>query len=391
MKKFVKLLIREVKRFFKDTTLLTVFFGAPMLYALLLGFVYKSGKVTQQPIVVVQEEQTPLSYQLMEMLNDNEQLKIVAVLTDKIDLNDALIKHNAIAAVIIPNRFEASILQKKYPEVNVYINTTNLLTANMTSTALQVSLGSLNAGLEMAALQKQGMNAEQAALSYEPFKTNFIKLYNETGNYFTYMWPAFLAVILQQVILLAMAVSFTREVEENTFGTELYQQTKSPLVMLLVKVIPFWIFSWFILAMYYILHTVFGAPLPQFLFDFMVSSTLFIMASTFLGTMISALIPNALKATQILMVLAAPSFLIGGYSWPKESMPLMIQYIADLLPLTPFLEAHKAMLFQGANLSQVTTHLNHLMVLCLIYFLLSLTILFIKTKIVAKKLKNATA
>src|SRR5690554_7639763 len=114
MKKFVKLLIREVKRFFKDTTLLTVFFGAPMLYALLLGFVYKSGKVTQQPIVVVQEEQTPLSYQLMEMLNDNEQLKIVAVLTDKIDLNDALIKHNAIAAVIIPNRFDASILQNKY-------------------------------------------------------------------------------------------------------------------------------------------------------------------------------------------------------------------------------------------------------------------------------------
>lgn len=380
MKNFGRLLIREIKRFFKDTTLLTVFFGAPLLYALLLGFVYQSGKVIEQPIIVVQEDESPLSFQLMEMLQDNEQLNIVAVLPDQNNLNDHIIEHEAIAAVIIPHHFEASILQKRYPEINVYINTTNLLTANMTSTAIQLSLGTLNAGIEMGALQKQGLSSAQAANSYEPFKMNFIRLYNQTGNYFYYMWPAFLAVILQQVILLAMAVSFTREVEEGTFGTELYSQSKNPFTMLLVKVLPFWVFSWLILGIYYVFHWIFSAPLPNHLSDFVVSSAFFIMSCTFLGTMISALLPNALKATQILMVLATPSFLIGGYSWPKSSMPTFIQHFADLLPLTPFLEAHKAMLIQGANLGQVSSHLNHLIVLSIVYFILSVLIIYIKIK-----------
>lgn len=386
MKNFGTLLIREIRRFFKDKTLLTVFFGAPLLYALLLGFVYQSGKVVEQPIIVVQEDLSPLSYQLMEMLQDNEQLNIVAVLPDQNNLNDYIIEHEAIAAVVIPYEFEANILQKRYPEVNVYINTANLLTANMTSTAIQLSLGTLNAGIEMGALQKQGLSIEQAASSYEPFKMNFIRLYNQTGNYFYYMWPAFLAVVLQQVILLAMAVSFTREVEEGTFGTELYAQTKNPLTMLLVKVLPFWLFSWMILGLYYIFHIVFNAPLPHHLSDFIVSSAFFIISCSFLGTMISALLPNALKATQILMVLAAPSFLIGGYSWPKSSMPILIQQFSDLLPLTPFLEAHKAMLIQGADLSQVSGHINHLMILSFVYFIISVIILYFKIKKIKKTL-----
>lgn len=380
MKNIIALIKREFTRFFKNKTLLSAFFGAPIIYALVLGLLYSSGKVIEQPIIVVDQDNSPMSNQLIEMLNDNEKLQVIKIFPDKIGIDDAIIETKAVAAIMIPERFEADILQKKYPEVTNYISTINLVTANYTSTALQVTLGSFNAGVEIAALQKQGMSPAKAAQSYEPVKFNYIKLYNATGNYLNYMWPAFLAVVLQQVILLAMAISFSAEMEENTFISEFANKVPNVFAALIIKVVPFWFSSIIVVSLYYCFHLLFNAPLPTHAINFVVTSGLFVMACTFLGTCISILIPNALKATQILMLMAAPSFMIGGYSWPTESMPMGIQYLADILPLTPFINAHKAMLMQGANLSQVAPHLQHLALLLIIYFLISIILYKWKSK-----------
>jgi ABC-2 type transport system permease protein len=56
-----------------------------------------------------------------------------------------------------------------------YVNTSNVLTANYASTALQVCLGTLKAGIEMETLRKQGTPEKLLATQYEPFKTTFIK------------------------------------------------------------------------------------------------------------------------------------------------------------------------------------------------------------------------
>lgn len=380
MKTFFALLKREFGRFFKNKTLLLAFFGAPVIYALVLGFLYKSGKVIEQPIIVVDQDNSPMSNQLIEMLDDNEKLQVVKVFPEKIGIDNAIIKHKAVAAIIIPERFEADILQKKYPELTNYISTVNLVTANYTSTALQVTLGSFNAGVEIAALQKQGMSPAKAAQSYEPVKFNYIKLYNPTGNYLNYMWPAFLAVVLQQVILLAMAISFSAEMEERTFVPEFANKVPNSLVALLIKVIPFWLSAVVVVSLYYLFHILFNAPLPTHAINYVVSTGLFVMACTFLGTFISLLVPNALKATQILMLMAAPSFMIGGYSWPSESMPIGIQYLANILPLTPFINAHKAMLIQGASLNQVMPYLQHLVLLIVVYLIISIVVYLWRSK-----------
>ncbi|MGE8512344.1 MAG: ABC transporter permease, partial [Chryseobacterium culicis] len=136
MKEFFRLLKREFKLFIGNSTLRTVFFLAPVFYATLLGFVYKSGKVENTPVLVVDRDNTPLSNQLTEMLDDNKSIKIIRYLQEPLSIKDEVIRHEAAAVVIIPSRFEGDMLQKKYPELNVYINTGNVLTANFASKAL---------------------------------------------------------------------------------------------------------------------------------------------------------------------------------------------------------------------------------------------------------------
>lgn len=363
-----ELIQREFKLFFKDSTLVSVFLLAPVLYALLIGMVYKSGKVENLPVMVIDQDNTPLSNRLTDMIRENEKLDIVSLRYDNTFTQEELIREKAVLAMVIPDRFEADILQKRYPEINTYINTTNLVTANLASGAAQMTIGSFSAGVEISALQKkEGSPSPQ----FEPFKANYIRLFNPGANYFTYMWPGMIMVVFQQVLLLGLAVSFSREFEQNTFRTELLGRTRSAGKMMLVKVIPFWILSVGIALLFYFFHKAFNAPMPYAFWPFAANIAIFVVAVSMLGVCLSILFKDSLRATQILMLMAAPAFIIGGYSWPLQAMPLGVQLLANAVPLTPFLEAHKMMLFQKASFTDVLPQIYTLLLQILVYGILS--------------------
>ncbi|MCE7042479.1 ABC transporter permease [Dyadobacter sp. CY312] len=375
MKNFIPMVKREFKLFFGNSTLLSVMIFAPIIYAVLIGFVYKEGKVVNLPVIVVDEDNSPLSNHLMDMIEDNERLHIVKVKPENTGTQQDLINENAVLAITIPERFEADILQKRYPEVNTFINTSNLLTANMASQGVQTVMGTFNAGIEIQGLMKKGVSASQAGTQYETFKANYIRLFNPTGNYFTFMWPAVLAVVLQQVLLLAFAVSFAAEVQNKTFGSELMGYTRNAGLAVFVKSLPIWLLTIGILGFYYIMHGVFRAPIPLSIEPFLVTTSLFVLAITFMGILFSVIIPDALKATQILMMFSTPAFLIGGFSWPLASMPEGVQFIANLIPLTPFLNAHKILLIEHGTLQNVLPYIKHLGIQIAVYGVLALAAL----------------
>ncbi|ATL43212.1 ABC transporter permease [Elizabethkingia sp. HX WHF] len=378
MKEFLRLLKREFKLFVANDTLRSVFFLAPILYAVLLGFVYQSGKVENIPVLVVDRDNTPLSNQLTDMLDDNSSIKVIKYIQEPQSIKDEVIKNEAAAVVMIPAKFEADMLQKKYPELNVYVNTGNVLTANFASKALQLTIGTFSAGASIKGLQKMGMPAVKAATQYEPFKTNYITLFNTTSNYLIFMWPAMLAVVLQQVILLAMAVSFAAEFQRGSFIKEYYGMRRWAFPTMLIKVIPIWFFSILIVGIYYLMHMIFKVPMPEGIFNFILLTAVFVGSASFLGVFISILIPDALKATQILMVLASPSFIISGFTWPLSAMPAAVQFLANIIPLTPFLQAFKILLIQKGSVELTFPYLQHLIILLVVYGVLGWIALKIK-------------
>lgn len=369
------LLKREFGRFLRNKTLLSVFFLAPIIYAVLLAFVYQEGKVTEIPIIVVDKDATPLSAQVIEMLQDNEGIQVEKQVFELKDIKKEMIRNSAAAVIVIPDRFEADILQTRYPEIQIFCNTSNILTANFASKSIQQSLGTFAVGTEVKALQKRGMSYSQAMTKYEPFKQNYQKVFNKTGNYFTFMWPAMLAVVLQQVILLAMAVSFSTEFEEKTFNSELMDGRRFAIGAILIKNIPIWFFSVIIIGLFYLFHLLFNAPVPNQVSSFVVITGFFVVAVSLLGTVVSMLIPNALKATQILMIIASPSFIMGGYTWPLEAMPQGIQFFASIIPLTPFLNSFKILLIEGGELADCAKDLSTMGIQILVYGILSLLLI----------------
>lgn len=387
MKQINYLLKREFRLFFTNKTMLSVFFMAPVFYALLIGFTYQSGKVENIPVILVNHDNTPLSNQVVEMLQDSKSLKILNYISEPANLKDETIKTEAAAVIVIPERFEAMMLQKKYPEVNVYVNTSNVLTANFATKAIQQILGTFSAGAEIKALQKKGMNADIAKTQFEPFKANYITLFNTTSNYLIFMWPAMMAVVLQQVILLAMAVTFSEEFKRESFLKDFAGKEKYAIVVMTIKCLPIWIFANFNILFFYLCSLYFKIPAPDNIGNFFLLTAAFVIAATNLGVLVSILVPDALKATQILMVIASPAFIISGFTWPSYAMPEFIKSFTAIIPLTPYLEALKIMVVQNGSDFLTKKHLVHLLILGWVYFILGWVALKIKIHFLMKKYK----
>lgn len=384
MQHFTTLLKREFKMFWQNKVLRLLFIGAPLLYGILLGYVYGKGKVTDLPIIVVDEDRSEMSSKALQMFEDNEVLNIAALLYDQNNLSQIAIEKEASCVVIIPKGFEKMVLTKKYPEIVTIVNASNVLTANYASSALQLCLGSLKAGVQMETLRKQGTPENLIGSQYEPFKTTFIKKYNRSTNYMYFLWPGVLAAVLQQVLLLGLALSFASEFEHGTFK-KLVQKCPSIFKLISIKIIPYIIMSFGLWIMYWLFTLWFRIPLYNNLFPLTIIAGIFVLVVSFMGILVSIMVPSQLKATEILMVVATPSFILSGFTWPLSQMPVWVQGIANVIPLTHFLKAFRILIIEEGTFLQTFGAVSNLLIIGAICAVLSYIALYYKRKSVLKE------
>jgi ABC-2 type transport system permease protein len=92
------------------------------------------------------------------------------------------------------------------------------------------------------------------------------------------------------------------------------------------------------------------------------------LASMGIGMLFSVAIPSQLKATELLMVISTPAFILSGFTWPTIAFPDAISGVAQYIPLTQFLNAFRKIAFYGGDLSSVRPEINMLLLIILVSF-----------------------
>ena len=387
MKDFLKLLRIEFKRIFSNNVLLAIFIGAPIFYGVLFGYVYKQAKVIDLPIVIIDQDHSPTSDKIIDAFIDNEALLVSDIRYTPGTIMEEMPAKQYDAVITLPVNFEADILQKRHPEIRVDLNMANILNANTASKNIQSVLMSLNAGIEIEGLKKKGLHASEALAAYESFKINFNKLYNATGNYATFMLPGLLAAIMQQIIFLAMALVFARDFEDGHFDL-LINQSRFSLYHIALKSIPFllmipviWMIISFLIPYFKIDIDIFNLPM-------LVLATLLTLASMCIGMLFSIAIPSQLKATELLMVISTPAFILSGFTWPTLAFPDAIAKIAQFIPSTQFLNGFRKIAFYGGDLASIKSEINTLLLIIVLTFISMLVLLQFKIFSSIKKQKE---
>lgn len=82
-------------------------------------------------------------------------------------------------------------------------------------------------------------------------------------------------------------------------------------------------------------------------------STLLVIVSVMMALLISANAPNQREADNAANIFILPNLLLSGVIFPLERMPQVGRYISEVLPLTHYLKAVRAVMLKGAGLDVV--------------------------------------
>ena len=124
----------------------------------------------------------------------------------------------------------------------------------------------------------------------------------------------------------------------------------------------FIIFSFDIIMLYYIGLNILSVPMKGSIVLVMATLLIFTAAIVFLGMIFSMFCKSSTQGIQNAMIIAVPSFMLSGFTWPTMAMPDFIQKISYSLPLTYFLEAIKMETMMGARYEYVSGDIKVLLV-----------------------------
>ena len=165
--------------------------------------------------------------------------------------------------------------------------------------------------------------------------------------------PGLIGVILTLTMVLFTAIAIVRE-KENGNMELLIATPLSVMELLIGKVLPYiaigLVQASLILGLGYWVFTV---PINGSLLDVYLVTLIFIAPSLTLGLLISTFATTQLQAMQMSIFVFMPSILLSGFMFPFAGMPVAAQWIAQILPLTHYLQLIRGVVLRGASLGEL--------------------------------------
>jgi ABC-2 type transport system permease protein len=99
--------------------------------------------------------------------------------------------------------------------------------------------------------------------------------------------------------------------------------------------------------------SLFAVPVRGSVVDVYLAAGLLILANLTLGLLISTRAQSQFQAMQMTFFVFLPSILLSGFMFPFAGMPVPVQWLAEVLPLTHFLRLIRGVMLRGAPLLEL--------------------------------------
>jgi len=179
-------------------------------------------------------------------------------------------------------------------------------------------------------------------------------LYNPNLKSVFMFVPGLMSVILLLVSAMMTSISITKEKELGTMEVLLVSPL-NPFQIIVGKVIPYLLLSLVNTATVLVMSKfVFRVPIVGSLPLLIAESTLFLITALSLGILISTISNNQQTAMMIsLGALMLPTIILSGYIFPVENMPLILQWISNIIPARWYIRIVKGIMLKGVSFNYI--------------------------------------
>jgi ABC-2 type transport system permease protein len=349
--------MRELKTIFGDRRIYLLMLGGPFFYGLIFGGVYWNGRVRQVGTVIVDQDHSSLSRELIADARASDSLHIVALSQTTSDFSKSVKRGEAYVCLVIPRNFGRDIRHGRQTAVAVLMDGSNILIGNVTYRAAKTIIATFGVRVRMKRLIMGGVPRNCLRSETTPIQAEFRPLFNPSYNYSAFLLICLVCIALQQVTMLGASISMCKDYEIER-RRQLRQICRSPLIALLGKTTGH--------ALLMVPLAIAGSYVPFGLFHcpyrgawaFMLTAiAIFIVVKTLAGFGTAGICKSPLFSAQVLLVLSVPVFMLTGATWPVCAMPRMLQHLAYILPLTHIVEIARKTSLIGAPAALLTRHI----------------------------------
>ena len=169
--------------------------------------------------------------------------------------------------------------------------------------------------------------------------------------------PGLICVVLMFSTLFVTTLAITRERERGTMENLLAMPVK-PIEVMIAKILPYVVIGYIQVSLILIASvTFFHLPIRGSLPLLLASLGLFISSNLALGVAYSTIAANQMQAVQLSIFTLMPSFLLTGFIFPFQGMPLWARAIGDVLPATHAMRIVRGMLLKGNGWTEIAPDL----------------------------------
>jgi ABC-2 type transport system permease protein len=352
---------KEIAQILRDRRTLGSIISLPVIQLVLYG--YLSNEVLHQPTVVWDQSNSTESRTLIQTFENTRYYRVRAYVRDMSDIERHLDGGQAKVGIVIPPDYSTQLQAGKTTQVLVVVDATDATSAN---TLLSVAAGvgaTVSQNLAVTILRRQGQRAPPLLVEIRSRAW-----YNPDLKSQVFIVPGILAVVMQFATTFLSIVVIVREREMGTLE-QLVVTPIQPIELILGKIIPLIGLAYVNLTIILLLAWAwFGVAVKGNVALLYVVTLAFFFSALGIGTLISTVSRTFQQAVQLAQLALLPSILISGFLFPRESLPVALQWVGLALPLTYYVTVVRGIIIKGVGVGFLWQQIIPLVVLGLIVF-----------------------
>jgi ABC-2 type transport system permease protein len=350
VQRILAIIQKEFQQVLRDRTTLIIMLSMPLLQLILFGYAINTN-VRHIPTVVADQSMDHASQSYLDAMVNSGYFDVVATAQDQNGVIHAIDAGTARAGIIIPPNF-AEDVQRSDANVLVLVDGSDFFTSQSANAFASIIGQEYAINVVTQEVNKAGAAVTQTTL---PALDAIVRvLYNPDMKDLWFIIPGMVAMLLQTQTLVLTAAAVVRERENGTIEQILVTPIR-PIELMIGKIVPYIVIA--MLNMFTIIGIGvfwFGVPFQGNFLLYTLLAFFYIFSGLGLGLLISSVSQNQRQSQQLMMLVMMVSLLLGGFIFPRYTMPPVIRAIGNLFPLTYFIPISRGIFTKGVGYSVVS-------------------------------------
>ena len=341
---------RELLLVFRDEGVVIFFLVLNAVYPVLYALIYNPEVVRNERVVVVDDNRTHASRDLVRRLDATQEIAIAGYAANMQEAQEAMHRKDCYGILHVPRDFGQSAGRGEQAHVSLYCDMSVMMRYKAMFTALS-NVTQAMGNERMAAMVEPVVNMGGSIV-----ENRQVPVGNPAMGIASAVLLFILPLVLQQSMILGIAMLHGGSIERRrrNGGRDPMAVEATPGATIVGKMMCHQII--YVLPVIYVLHYVplmFGFPQYGNLLHIICLAVPFIIAVSFMGQTLSAFV-NERESVFLLFVFSSVVFVfLTGVSWPRYLMSRLWWLVGDCVPGTWMVNGYVLMQTNGATLYQV--------------------------------------